>query len=173
MLKTLDFAELTLHPPFFPCPNGRISSLKLHSSMVQWRIYISGFFCFVLQGYFFVSVVFFRLDFFVVFLFVFLFVFVCLFVCSLPLFFSFRYRDKLQWREQHQEITVDIFYIVRITQSFLERGRKIFISKIPPLLTCIPLDEFCLLSVILGNWYSHEWHFSSKQSHMEKTHLLA
>lgn len=73
--------------------------------------------------------------------------------------------------KQCQEFTFDIFYIVRRIDRFLERGPKFFISKIPPLLTFAPVNEFCLLSVILGNWYSHEWHFSAKQTHMKKTTL--
>lgn len=101
------------------------------------------------------------------FFFFFLFNFFPFFVCFVC-FFSFCYRDKLQWWKQRQEFTVDIFYIVRRIHSFLERGPKFFISKIPPLLTFTPVKEFCLVSLILCNWHSHEWHFSSKQSQMKK-----
>lgn len=84
----------------------------------------------------------------------------CLFFC---------YRGKLQWGKWPQEFTVYVFYIVRRTHSFPEKGPKFFISKIPFFLTFTPVKEFRLMSLILGNQDSHEWHFSLKQPYMKKS----
>lgn len=159
MLKTLYFAGLMLH--FFPTQMGEYNLLNYipiwYNEGYIWRVFIC---LFHFVRLFFSECVFFLSSFwdFPPFLF-------CL-------FFSSCYRDKLQWWKHHQEFTVDIFNIVKGTYNFLERGPKFFISKISPLLTFTSVNEFCLLSVILGNWCSHEWHFSSKQSHVKIKNLL-
>lgn len=84
-------------------------------------------------------------------------------------FFFFCYRGKLQGGKWPQEFTVDILYITRRTHIFSKKGPKFFISKIPSWLTFTPVKEFWLMSLVLGDWDSHEWHFSLKQPYMKKS----